>query len=941
MSSSKYQQVVSEISQVLPEHQIITDYSKRFALSVDASFYRLLPELILYIDSEQELTEVLKLTAKAGLSVTFRAAGTSLSGQAQSDSILLMLTNTWRWHQILDLGMQIKLGPGVIGADANRYLLPFGRKIGPDPASIASCKIAGIAANNSSGMCCGVKQNSYHTLANMRLVLADGTVLDTEDEQSVAKFRSSHQSLLAELERLSSTAKQDVKLKQLIQQKYRLKNTTGYGINALIDFSDPIDILCHLMIGSEGTLGFISNITFNTVPEHKHKSTSLILFANVESCCQAVTALALEEVDAVELLDQRALLAIKDLEGIPEFVKDPAQGVAALLVETRAGNSPKLQAQVEKLQGVIQQYKPIEQVPFTSNKKQSELLWKIRKQTFPAVGAMREIGTTVIIEDVAFPVENLAQGVSALQNLFNKYEYHEAIIFGHALDGNLHFVFTQDFATNKQVERYKAFMDDVCILVAIDFKGSLKAEHGTGRNMAPFVELEWGEKAYQLMRQIKVIFDPQNVLNPGVIINDDINAHIVNLKPLPASDDIVDRCIECGFCESACPSNGLTLTPRQRITSFREISRLRQTNESPKQLKQLEKDFQYLAIDTCAATGLCAQECPVNINTGDLIRKLRSKKNAKFQRVAKVLGKNFKALETLSRFGLSFLSKLKTQNTIHKLLPNSISMLPNATDPKMYKRRTLNKSKHSESNPLKVVYFPSCSSRVFGEQNPQTDETNMSLSEVTQALLSKSGCEVINVDFTGHCCGMPFNSKGLFEQAQVQASNLEQQLLSLSNNGQYPILFDTSPCKSMLEQLSTNQNLTIFEPVGFIEKYLVERLSFIPKEQSVMLHITCSSRKMDLAEPMYRLAKRCVTDVVVPEFIGCCGFAGDKGILQPELNQHALMELKQQIPNDCKGGYSNSRTCELGLTHHSGIDYKSIIYLVNDATETKALNDRK
>tara|TARA_R110002060_G_scaffold78357_1_gene91412 strand:+ start:8781 stop:11621 length:2841 start_codon:yes stop_codon:yes gene_type:complete len=946
MFSVRYKDLARDLIEILPEERIITDYAKRLAFGVDASFYRLIPKMVLKVDTEAELVHVMKLAKVANLAVTFRAAGTSLSGQAQSDSILIMLTNNWRNHEIKDLGMKITLGPGVIGADANKYLLPYGRKLGPDPASINTCKIAGIAANNSSGMCCGVAQNSYHTLDSIRVILHDGTILDTGNDQSRANFGKSHATLLSNLDALAKKTKKNKELSDLIRHKYRLKNTTGYAINSLVDFEEPIDILAHLMIGSEGTLGFISSLTYNTVVEHKYRASSFVLFPNMDITCQAVSALAEVEVSAVELLDYRSLMSVRDMEGLPDFIHTMPEGVAALLIETSAANQTLLTQKMHTITQLLAQFEQHNSIEFTSNVKEYSKLWAIRKQTFPAVGAMRETGTTVIIEDVAFPVKMLAQGVSALQRLFVKYKYDEAIIFGHALDGNLHFVFTQDFSSQVEIDRYEAFMNDVCQLVAVDFNGSLKAEHGTGRNMAPFIELEWGAQGYQLMKDIKALFDPENILNPDVIINADEKAHLKALKALPAADDIVDKCIECGFCEPVCPSVDLSFTPRQRITSYREIQRLRKSNESPSLLAKLEFDFENLGIDTCAATGLCAERCPVGINTGDLIRKFRSERNKKHENLSIKLANNFKTVEKMTRFSLasvgvaqkvlgnnimSGLSKTMTKVAFNRLplwtknMPNKASYHPVTYHPL---------SEHAERP--KMVYFPSCATRTMG---PALDfENQESLTAVTLRLLDKAGFEVISPDFTGQCCGMPFKSKGMFNQSEQKRKATANQLNQLSNNGQYPILFDTSPCKSMLsEGEGVYSTLKVYEPVGFIEDVLSDYLTFDPVNESIMLHVTCSSRKMGLTDKMITLANRCALDVNIPEHIYCCGFAGDKGFTLPELNASALSSLKSQVPSNCSQGYSNSRTCEIGLSEHAGIDYQSIIYLVDKVTNTKVL----
>ena len=938
-----YQDFAKQLASLLPKKRIITSYAKRLAYGVDASFYRLIPQLVLMLDTEEEVAQVLKRAMLAKLPVTFRAAGTSLSGQAQSDSILIMLTTSWRNHEILSLGQKIKLGPGVIGADANKYLLPYGRKIGPDPASINTCKIAGIAANNASGMCCGVAQNSYHTLDSIRVVLHDGSVLDTSNKQSISLFKETHSSLLKSIKVLAIATCHDKELHALIRHKYRLKNTTGYAINALIDFDDAIDILAHLMIGSEGTLGFISSITYNTVVEHKHRASSIVFFPTMQITCQAVSALANANVSAVELMDRRALASVSDMEGLPDFIKNFDENVSALLIETCAANAELLKEHISELETLLADFEQSNAIQFTNVASEYSQLWAIRKGTFPAVGAVRETGTTVIIEDVAFPVERLADGVADLQQLFKKYCYDEAIIFGHALEGNLHFVFTQDFSTQKEINRYQAFMDDVCQLVAIDYQGSLKAEHGTGRNMAPFVELEWGKAGLALMQNIKQLFDPQNLLNPGVIINDDEHAHIKHLKALPAADAIIDKCIECGFCEPVCPSNGLSFTPRQRITSYREISRLAHTNENPKLLTELKKEFNYLGIDTCAATGLCAERCPVGINTGDLVRELRHQHNKNRQGVAKVLANNFGVIEKTTRASLAmasfshrlFGSKVMSglTGTIRKLSANKLPLWSQYLPQKASYHPIKVKINEAVLRP-KVVYIPSCASRNMGQSITASDQR--SLTEVTFSLIAKAGFEVISPDFTNECCGMPFNSKGMFAQADQKRSSMLNQLSELSEQGKYPILIDTSPCKSMLLENKEKINaLSLFEPVGFIEDLLIDYLKFSPVDEPVMLHVTCTSTKMGLATKMQQLAQRCSTKVIIPEHIQCCGFAGDKGFTTPELNENALAPLKAQIPKGCIAGYSNSRTCEIGLSHHSGIDYQSILYLVDKVTVAK------
>lgn len=640
LTAAAYEQLEELLALHIDPERIITQEAKRLAYGTDASFYRLVPKIVLRLKNLDEVIYAIQSCREMGIHFTFRAAGTSLSGQAVSDSVLITLTDDWRGHEIIDNGDKIILQPGVIGADANKYLAPFKRKIGPDPASINTCKIGGIAANNASGMCCGTAQNSYRTVDSVKVVFSDGTLLDTASKDSITAFKATRPDIMEGLQALVADTQANHELSERIRHKYRLKNTTGYALNALVDFSDPIEVLEHLLIGSEGTLGFIAEITYNTVIEHAHKASALLVFADIEEASKAVTTLSKTPVAAVELMDGRALRSVADKPGMPAFIPELDLEAAALLVESHASSQEELDSQCEAILDSLTDYTIIESVPFTSDAKTVATLWGIRKGMFPAVGAVREVGTTVIIEDVAFPVENLANGVRDLQELFDKYHYSEAIIFGHALEGNLHFVFTQGFESQSEIDRYGKFMDDVADLVAVKYQGSLKAEHGTGRNMAPYVELEWGKDGYALMQRIKKLFDPEGLLNPGVIINDSPSSHIENLKPMPAADDIVDRCIECGFCEPVCSSCTLTLSPRQRIVLYRELQRCRAAGEKV-EASELEQVFEYQGLDTCAATGLCADRCPVGINTGDLVKKLRTAKYQKFTPIAKWTANHF------------------------------------------------------------------------------------------------------------------------------------------------------------------------------------------------------------------------------------------------------------------------------------------------------------
>ena len=934
MLNGKYKILYQKLVETIDQGQIFHDPLNTLAFGTDASFYRLIPRIVIRAKDEKEVSLILQESSRLGIPVTFRAAGTSLSGQAVTDSVLVIAGSDWKKFIINEDGTEIRLQPGLKGGSINAKLQPYGRKIGPDPASINAAMIGGITANNASGMCCGTTQNSYQTIAGMRIIFADGTLLDTSDQMSRNEFMSSHPELLAAISSLSESVRENRELAERIRKKYKIKNTTGYSINALIDFSDPFDITEHLMIGSEGTLGFIAEVRLKTVIEYPFRASSLILFPNTESACMAVSLLKMTPVSAVELIDRAGMRSVENEKGIPDFLKQLNNEVCTLLVEAVATDKEELKTNIEKIKDAISSIPTITKIQFTDIPSEYELLWKIRKGLFPSVGAMRKTGTTVIIEDVAFPLPRLAEATLDLQDILRKHGYMEAVIFGHALEGNLHFVFTQDFSEKAEIERYGKLMNEVTDLVVNKYDGSLKAEHGTGRNMAPFVEMEWGKDAYLIMKEIKHIFDPAGILNPGVILNDEKDIHLRNLKPMPAASEITDKCTECGFCEPSCVSAGLTLTPRQRIAVHREMTALAKSGHEPHIAASLAKRFLYSGDYTCATDGLCATDCPVKIDTGKLIKQLRSEKIAKRDKTANWLADHMNLLTasvrhllTIITFFHDFLGTKIMQTLSYGIYRISLKKIPlwNPYIPSGAKR-IINEEPPVTENTLKVVYFPSCINRSMGVSNDHKNE--IQVTEKMIQLLKKAGYEHVFPDNLDNlCCGMAFSSKGYAKAGEKKCAELEAALLTASNNGQYPVLCDMSPCLFTMKE-NMKSNLRLYEPVEFIITFLLPRLTIEPVNETITVFPVCSMKKMGLDRKLTELARICAKEIIVVE-TNCCGFAGDRGFTFPELNRHGLEELKNQFDATVNNGYSTSRTCEIGLSLHSGISHKSIIYLVD------------
>ncbi|QQS35361.1 MAG: FAD-binding oxidoreductase [Ignavibacteriales bacterium] len=925
----KYLGLHKKLSGIIPEQNLLTDNVSTFALGTDASFYRLTPKLVVKANDENEIILILKVCSELNIPVTFRAAGTSLSGQAVTDSVLVMIGNSWKSYAISDDASKISLQPGIIGGHANNYLAQYKKKIGPDPASINAAMIGGIAANNASGMCCGTSQNSYKTLGSMRIVFANGDVLDTNHQKNISDFVERNPALIKNIITLRNKINSDVLLRDKIIRKYKIKNTTGYSLNAFVDFEDPVEIIQHLVIGSEGTLGFISEITLNTVPDYEYKATSLVLFKNIQDACKAASLLKQLPVDAAELMDRNSIRSVENKNGMPELLKELDNESAALLIETKAENKFHLNQNIDCITNTLSDFDLLSKASFTKDKLEYTKLWNIRKGLFPSVGASRRTGTSVIIEDIAFPLDSLSSAVIKLRNILNKYNFADAIIFGHALEGNLHFVFSQDFSIKSEIERYDSMMNEISQMVVGEFDGSLKAEHGTGRNMAPFVEYEWGPEAYSIMKQIKNIFDPKNILNPGVILNDDKEIHLKNLKTLPAVDELIDKCTECGFCESRCVSEGLTFSPRQRISALRSF-----TGENR---KKVFDTFKYQVEETCVADGLCSVNCPVGIDTGSVVKKLRAKdRNGFSKKIAEIVSSNFSFVSLLIKFFLNvlnFSSKIigKTNlenitNVISKISKKKIPGWNQFTPPG---NSFVVTSPMINLNKPKVVYFPSCINRTFG--NSEAEKADHVLIEKTISLLHKAGYEILFPDNLNNlCCGLSFVSKGFVEAGDSKLSELMNELKIITNNFELPVLSDMSPCFHRIKT-SGNSMLKIYEPAEFTLLYLKDKLVFEKTDEAVAIYPTCSTQLSGLTEKLKETAELCSSNVFMPD-VNCCGFAGDKGFTHPELNDHGLRTFKKNLPENCLKGFSTSRTCEIGLNKNTGIPFKSIFYLVDKHT---------
>lgn len=903
-----------------------------------------------------DVQAILEVCRDAGLHLTFRAAGTSLSGQAVTDGVLVDVARHWKGLRVLDRGRRVAVEPGVIAAHVNAHLAKHRAKIGPDPASINTCMMGGVAANNASGMCCGVEFNAYRTLASMKLVLASGLELDTADPGADDRLRREAPELHAGLAELRDRIRADAGLAGRVRRKFSIKNTCGYGMNAFTDFERPIDILAHVLIGSEGTLGFIAEVTLNTLPDKPLKATALVYFEDLGDAGASIAPLAEAGAAVLEIMDHASMASVA---GEMHYDFELRGNCAALLVEFQEDDEAVLARRLASAAEILGRFRLLAPAAFTRDPAARDRCWRMRKGLYPSVGAMRATGTAVIIEDVCVAPPRLADCIRDLQALFGKHGFPDAIIFGHGKDGNLHFVISTDFAHDDEMRRYAALMAELTELIAGKYDGSLKAEHGTGRNIAPFVGREWGADVYAMMWRLKALLDPRDILNPGVILNRDPEVHLKHLKVMPRVSPAVDQCIECGFCEPRCPSRELTSTPRQRIAVMREIERLDALADahSRRSARRLRREYEYFGEKTCAADGMCATACPVKIDTGELVRELRQANHGAVSKwLARRLARHFGLAARAARTGLAVIHRSgRAGRTAARIGAGFVHWATRGATPRLPGDIPLPLPAGPLPRPKnggavgQVVYFPACLTRVMGRLDGE--DTEVGLAEAVVSVLEACGYRVLVPKGVERlCCGQPFISKGFGDAGADIASRSVEALWAVSDGGRHTVVCDTSTCSGQInawewclsgENLDRWRQLRLVDFPTFMARTVLPTQPEWPKlRRHAVLHPVCSLMKAGATADLITLAETFAETVTLPEHAGCCGFAGDRGFAVPELTRSATREesaeVKEAVAAAAAAGtetgcYSTCRTCEIGMTAGAGEVYRSIAHLCYDA----------
>ncbi len=638
--------IAADLRAQLGPEKVKDDFPTRTAYAVDASIYRMVPQAVVLVESEDDIATTVRYAVTRGIPLTPRAAGTNLTGSAIGSGIILDVS---RLNRVLEVNREEKwarVQPGMVLTELNKSLARQGLLFGPDPSSGDMCKLGGMLANNSSGphtLRYGAVKDNVHRL---RMCLTSETWLDAKS------YRLDDPAL----ERLLSTIPLVREILHLAQSHADLirskkpnvsKNSCGYNLFGLVDglAARRFD-LPKLLIGSEGTLGVVSEATLKLVDKPTATLTALVHFRRLEEVGEAVPHLLELEPSALEVMDANTLDLIgRAKHGIP------ADAAATLLVELDAdGSRVDLRAQAERMGGICRRYQLSSDPVIAFDQDQRDQLWKARKALYPTLYRYDPRKKPInFVDDVVVRAEHISELIRYLEEYFGGQRVPVAI-FGHIGNGNAHIVPLLDVNDradfNKMVQAY----DEIHSTVLDRFGGSICGEHGDGRVRAEYVRKMFGEELYGLFVQVKKAFDPGHVLNPGIKISGaSFTEHIDYTR-------LSKPCATCAKCNSVCPVYDVFQSEDMSSRGWFEIV--------------TAKDYSYLnskrVVEACLNCKSCRTICPAGVDVSDLILQKRAEHP---NRLAGWIFR-FQARGTMFEFCLRFLGK--TQRIWDRPLPRLV-----------------------------------------------------------------------------------------------------------------------------------------------------------------------------------------------------------------------------------------------------------------------------
>ncbi|MCB4208401.1 FAD-binding and (Fe-S)-binding domain-containing protein [Arthrobacter sp. UM1] len=938
------------LAEALGPEQVRTRALDLVRFASDASPYRLHPQAVVSPRSADDVARLFAYCREHGRHLTFRSGGSSLNGQSQGDDILVDVRTHFRGMRLE--GENLRARPGEVLSGVRTMLALHGRKFGPDPASMSIATIGGAVSNNSGGMRCTVAQDSYHSMVDATIVLPSGYVLDTEAPDADERLAAAEPELVRGLTALRDEIRADSDLVERLRHKYTIRNTNSIRLDAFLDGDSPSEILKRLVVGAEGTLGFLAEAVLKTQPLATRQAVAWVMLPDIEQAAGYVHRIVEAGADACELLVAPVLReSVGNFEGAPASWADLPDESAALLVEVSGHDDAGLDERIAAVEHVLAEAELTEELRFTRDAAEIAQAWEIRGGLFALLGKQRPQGSALITEDLCVPPSRIGEASKDLMELLRRHG-HPDYVMGHAAFGNLHFFLTPRFETPEDVEAYAVFMEEFADLILGTYDGSLKAEHGTGIGMAPFVEREWGTQAFELMWRVKDLIDPHGILAPDIKLTRDQRVHLRNFKSVPQIEAAATDCVECGFCENVCPSRNVTVTPRQRIVLRREMAR--QPEGSPV-LEALQDEYQYDGLDTCAADGTCAVACPVSIDTGELVKELRAREATDAaEKAALLLARNWALVEASARAGLGaagIASRLlgaergtallgAVTEAVRKVM--SEDLVPTAREGLPPARRGALPA-GAPAEEAAAVYMPACINRIFGR-----DGEGPGLPETVVELSRRAGKPVaIPEDAAGNCCATPFSSKGYAAAKKAMSERLAESLWRWSDGGRLTVLLDAASCTHGVlaevpgqlegEARERFEQVRVEDIITWTRRELLPELTASAAHGRVAVHPTCSMSHLGIIEDLLEVARFGAEEAFIPPGATCCGTAGDRGLLHPELVESAtrderegLEAIEREAPVDAY--VSGNRTCEMGLRNATGRPFEHALYLLEEAT---------
>jgi len=647
------EQIASDLS-VIVNGDVFADILHRAAYSTDASIYRIVPQCVVMPRDAGDISAVLKYARAGKIPVVARGAGSGVAGESLCSGIVFDMTRYM--NRILgteEQGQKVICEPGVVLDDLNKHLAQFGRKIGPDPSSANRAVVGACVANNSTGA--HWLQYGYigDYVESIEVVLADGSVAEFKNDFDPEHSPDDEAARIAKQCLSVLSDKQDVITNALPKSK---RNRSGYTI-AGICHDGRID-LARLMAGSEGTLAIFTKITLRAVPVPKSKALLQLEFDSLEKMAEAVPIIVGSGASACELMD-KTLIDLA-LDALPEY-RDilPAGAAAVLLVEHTGHTSEQVKKGIENTDFLVGTLASGRTVVLDPGKQAR--LWKSRKDAGPLLYRKRsKKHPAEFMEDISVDYNKLGDYIAGLQVISKRHDIRMSF-FGHAGDSELHLRPFLDLSEPAEVEKMVAIAKDVFSL-ALSLGGSISGEHANGLARAAFIRQQYGDEYYELLCKIKKIFDPENLLNPGKIINDDPDVMVKNLRRrykvlaertksdlLFEKDELeleIEQCYGCGLCLSResdlrmCPvfrAMGEELASSRAKANILQFWSTGQMDDKEFESKEFRK-----FLDLCVNCQACRLQCPSGVDISKLMATARARyaKQKGLRRAERLLSNN-------------------------------------------------------------------------------------------------------------------------------------------------------------------------------------------------------------------------------------------------------------------------------------------------------------